>query len=311
MSYKNCIICLCDLHTLALIIFQDGKKQIGKFHNEELLINYCINHAEEFNHIIFLGNPNKTTQTKEFLKLNHITNVYSYDTSAKHNSSSSDNLQASIETILNTVYDIKNTLKEEQPKNSSLLSINTSSAPKDLKELRIMVESMSETIGKVERQSDYLIGCMDTGTSSENNSMVEDLRNELNAYKNDFYYKSMQRYGVNISIEILDRLYNEKHYLERDHAADNMALKNIKKIIAFCETKIKKLNIQTETSNEGDNFDCNTMVSYDDIVMTNDKELRGRIAYSISPAYYWTLPRVNAPGEDKLLIKEETVALYE
>ena len=120
----------------------------------------------------------------------------------------------------------------------------------------------------------------------------------------------MMKFGVNTVIEILERLYTEKNLLMQKGNADD-ELDRIAQIISFCEAKIKKLNLKVRLSSEGDEFDGGRMVSFDDKVVTDDENKKGRVAYSISPAIYWTLPRVNAPGEDELLIKEETVALYE
>ena len=151
---------------------------------------------------------------------------------------------------------------------------------------------------------------LQTGIGSNSSEIVEDLRKELAEYKNDFYQKSMQQFGVNITINILERLYVEKDQLMHQENV-NEELTRITQIISFCETKMKKLNLRISHSSDGDEFDGRKMITYDDKVSTDNTDLKGRVAYSIFPAIYWTLPRVNAPGEDELLIKEETVALYE
>lgn len=185
-------------------------------------------------------------------------------------------------------------------------------------------QKMDEIIERVKilddrtRSIEFSIGELDNLTNNESfgvNSVITELQTELSEYKKDFYFKSMQKYGVNIMIEILKKLYEEKHSLRllNQDQVQNDFLERIERIIVFCKNRAKKMNVLIEESSNGDIFDGKKMIAYDDdCIFTNEECLKGRVASSISPAFYWILPRVNAPIADyyKLMIEEEIVVLY-
>lgn len=141
-------------------------------------------------------------------------------------------------------------------------------------------------------------------------SVIDDLRNELSSYKNDFYLKSMQKYGVDIAIKMISRLYSEKQDIEQNFPEDEGLRERFKKLIDFCQAEFSKLNLEFVRSVSGDQFDGEKMTSYDDYVDSSEPSLSGCVAYSISPAVIWTLPIVNSESNHKIVLKEEIVALY-
>lgn len=145
--------------------------------------------------------------------------------------------------------------------------------------------------------------------TNDSSLITKEVLDELDQYKKDFYLKVSQN-GVNVSVEMVSMLYEEKYRMEQQEGPDSPSVARMKEMISFCLSRIKGLNVSVKQSCSGDAFDGNTMIAYDDIIETNQKGLDGRVACSITPAFYWTLPRVNAPESYSTLLKEEVVALY-
>ena len=70
------------------------------------------------------------------------------------------------------------------------------------------------------------------------------------------------------------------------------------------ENLLKKLDIVTVRSSQGDDFDPETMTSSNVIENTDNPELDGTVARSVTPAYY------NVKRTDKTLIKNESIILF-
>lgn len=314
--YKSMKSVIFDLRISRLVYYQGGKiHQQGQATPSEG-VDWCLQNLDEGSSVFLIGSARETEGI--FQQLNkYRLNICCYDVQQADPKKNINNSQISLDGVLSSLNEIKILLKREQPKSANYALINTSSPQretKDIKELKSFISDSFEALNKKQAETNYLVNEIynrEPETSSNGSSVIiEDLRKELAAYKNDFYQKSMMKFGVNTVIEILERLYTEKNLLMQKGNADD-ELDRIAQIISFCEAKIKKLNLKVRLSSEGDEFDGGRMVSFDDKVVTDDENKKGRVAYSISPAIYWTLPRVNAPGEDELLIKEETVALYE
>lgn len=311
---KECVI--FDVKSLNVTYYRNGKLQENGFVKSlNEFIKWCSENLSPEACIVLLG----TNQIDGlFSYLEHFRfNICCYDINLHTYQRVANNNQNSTNDILNAVNEIKTLLKREQPKNSNYSLFNTSSPQydtKEIKELKSFLVELFEGLNKKQSETQYLVSEIynrDAETSNNGSiEIIDDLRKELAAYKNDFYQKSMLNFGVNTAIEILERLYTERNLLKQSTNIDG-ELDRITKIISFCEIKIKKLNLKVSYSSEGDEFDSSRMITYDDKVSTDNEDLKDCVAYSISPAIYWTLPRVNAPGEDELLIKEETVALYE
>lgn len=304
-----------DLRISRLAYYQDGKMLNQCKATPSDGINWCLSNLLAGSSVFLIGSTRETEDVFQQLN-NYKFNICCYDVQQTEPNKNINNLQISLDGVLSSLNEIKVLLKREQPKSASYALFNTSSPhceTKDIKDLKSFISDSFETLNKKQSETNYLVSEIynrePESSSNGGSEVIEDLRKELTAYKNDFYQKSMMKFGVNTAVEMLERLYTEKNYLK--HNDNSEELERIMLIISFCEAKMKKLNLRVRLSSDGDEFDGGRMVSYDDKVATDDENMKGRVAYSISPAIYWTLPRVNAPGEDELLIKEETVALYE
>ena len=305
-----------DFSKSTMTIYSKGKEQTNPLTSYDDALRFCVKNRYKDISVILVGATDEANIFFNSLAQYDI-NVCCYNVPQAEPNKNVNNSQISFDGLLSSLNEIKALLKKEQPKSANYALINTSSPlreTKDIKELKSFISDSFEALNKKQSETNYLVTEIynrESEVSSNGGSeVIEDLRKELAAYKNDFYQKSMMKFGVNTVIEILERLYTEKNLLMQKGNADD-ELDRIAQIISFCEAKMKKLNLKIRLSSEGDEFDGGRMVSFDDKVVTDDENKKGRVAYSISPAIYWTLPRVNAPGEDELLIKEETVALYE
>lgn len=143
---------------------------------------------------------------------------------------------------------------------------------------------------------------------SEEYSVYNELKSELSAYRNDFYLKSVQRLGLDALIEILCSMCARLHSTTNltDEARDV-----IRYDIKLVERALNnRFNVQCVYSEIGAYFNEETMVTFPgEFIETENESLKGCVAYSVSPAIYWTIPRVNS-GEQKFLYKEESVVLY-
>lgn len=310
---KNWII--IDFSKSTMTTYSNGQEQTRPLNSYVDALRFCVKNKHNRISVILVGATNETQYFLDSLAQYDI-NVCCYDVQQVEPNKNVNNSQISLDGVLSSLNEIKALLKREQPKSANYALINASSPQretKDIKELKSYITDSFEALNKKQSETNYLVTEIynrESEVSSNGGSeVIEDLRKELAAYKNDFYQKSMLKFGVNTAVEILERLYTEKNLLKQKDNQEE--LDRITQIISFCEAKMKKLNLRVKLSSDGDEFDGGRMVSFDDKVTTDDEKKKGRVAYSISPAIYWTLPRVNAPGEDELLIKEETVALYE
>ncbi len=308
---------ICDIRKMFLTYYIGGKKGIRSFNSEDDVLNMCmINFLPGTCIILLIGTPNQTIKLLKKLKQYNY-NVYCYELDNNENIQKYDSQHIGVDEIFTSLNELKDLLKREQHRSANYALINTSSPQretKDIKELKSFIIDSFEALNKTQLETNYLVTEIYNRNQEEtscngSSEVIADLRKELAAYKNDFYQKSMMKLGVNTAIEILEGLYAEKNLLKKKENSEELNI--IMQIISFCESKIKKLNLRVRFSSDGDEFDGGRMVSFDDKIPTDDGNMKGRVAYSISPAIYWTLPRVNAPGEDELLIKEEIVALYE
>lgn len=162
----------------------------------------------------------------------------------------------------------------------------------DLKEILVSLKEHVETLGKEE---------------SANKEIIE-LKEELSKYKNDFYFKSVQRQGLDAMIEVLDGMCTLR-YNSRNKSQD--IVDSIDYGIKLVERALQKtFKIRFVSSKEGDLYNEETMIAYpSDSVPTDDTALSGCVAKSLSPAVYWSLPRVNS-SDLEFLYKEESVILF-
>ena len=168
--------------------------------------------------------------------------------------------------------------------------------------LQVINETLSELKEKINAIFEYV------NNVSDEYSMYNELKSEISAYRNDFYLKSVQRLGLDALIEILNSMCARLHSTINltDEVKDS-----IRYDIKLVERALNsRFNVQCVYSEIGTAFNEETMVTFPgEFIDAENELLKGCVAYSVSPAIYWTIPRVNS-GEQKFLYKEESVVLY-
>ena len=224
-----------------------------------------------------------------------------------------DSHEAYYQVIARSLSELNVSIKDIQNRTSQLTSSRNSH--KDAEQTAAF-DNLSKSISRIEnytKETHYfareLYNNAPNGTNNSD-TIISDLREELNKYKNDFYLKTIQPY-VCFAIEMVCVMYEDLYNLIQTEGIESPLVERMRRVISASENYIKRMNVQIRTSQIGDAWNPNLMRAYDDRVCTNQEEMKGHVAYSISPAFFWVLPRVNAPGSDNLLLKEEIVALYE
>ena len=182
-----------------------------------------------------------------------------------------------------------------------IVEIN-SNIEKDLMALKNSVSTLSEGIEEIKQ---YL----QSNSNRESDETNRLLKEELAAYRSDFYLKSVQRLGMDALLDIMDRLCTRLY--DSNNSSDETK-EVLKYTIALIERTLRsKFRVRCVSSEPGAEFNSETMIAYpDDSIATEDTALIGCVAQSISPAIYWTIPRVNS-DEMEFLYKEENVVLYQ
>lgn len=165
---------------------------------------------------------------------------------------------------------------------------------------------IKDSINKMSDKVDSLLESKKEET--EDNNEISALKEELSKYRSDFYFKSVQRQGLDAMIEVWESMYTLL-YNSRTKGSD--VIETIEYNINLIERALQKtFKIRFASSAEGETYNEEKMIAYpSDSIFTSDEQLRGRIAKSLSPAVYWTLPRVNS-SDMEFLYKEECVILY-
>lgn len=283
--------------------------QTCKVKDEELK-SFCIKYSQY--HFIILNNENSSIFLRKLLTDLGVS-YYEYI-----NQTNSTNDNAKYSEILLALKNIEKNMGNNSSKSSffSFSKLNSennvigdSKHSSVITQMTHQLQSLTEKISGIEYIVNELYN-QEPNQSDKSSIVIEDLRRELSSYKEDLYLKSMQKYGVEIAIKIIDRLYAERRDLNESGSFNNEIIERYNKLIEFCSSEFRRLNLRIFNSNSGDLFDGERMVSYDDYVETEDHTLNGRVAYSISPSISWTLPRVNSDSKTELVLKEEIVALY-
>lgn len=202
-------------------------------------------------------------------------------------------LQISIEDFCLRVIELYKPRVNEEP---------TNNIDKDLLDLKDSVATLNEGVDEIKQ-------LLKSSNDRESDEINRSLKEELTAYRADFYLKSVQRLGLDALLEIMDRLctrlYNSSNSSDETKEVLKYAINLIERTLR------SKFHIRCVSSESGSQFDSETMIAYpDDSISTEDTALFGCVAQSISPAIYWTIPRVNS-DEKEFLYKEESVVLYQ
>lgn len=303
---NNCII--YDARSKRIYYFINGEEaESGEAKAYDEVLNYCfLRGGRQTITVVLIGQRNETEQLYQELRKYRnfvVCRCVSNSISEPSPKAEPQSVKVDMSEMLKSLSQLTTLIKEERSQSVQQIESIKHSLNQSLVQILDGQKELKYYVGEI---YDHGATCSGGG----NSEVVNSLRKELEIYKNDFFQKSMLRYGVNVMIDIIKHLYAEKYLLRKQHI-DGDEYNRICQIISFCEAHMKKLNLQTKSSQMGEEFDGERMKAYDDIETTEDVNLKGRVAYSISPAIYWTLPRVNAPGEDKLLLEEEIVSLYE
>lgn len=186
-----------------------------------------------------------------------------------------------------------------------------------LSEVHTIINQILQEITKIERhiseqdkKIDYLVD-ESSNTNQPSDNYVNDLKEELSKYKEDYYYKSMRKQGIDSIIDISVFLYENKQAITGNGSEETCNM--IDRLIKYVTDQLRRLGVKTVQSKEETIFNSQYMVTYEkDIIETNNKKLKGKVAKSIIPAYFWRLPLVNGQGNhpDGFLMKEEVVIIY-
>lgn len=162
----------------------------------------------------------------------------------------------------------------------------------------------------LDKRFNFLLQSMPNISSNEDqSSLVEHLKDELSQYRTDFYFKT-RKDGLDGMIDVLDYV-STLLFNMRNSSSELVSI--LSNIVRFVErTMENKYHVICSHSSIGDPFDGSYMRAYSgDMVKTMDIGKKECVAHSVSPAVYWTLPRVEEPSTNKYLYKEELVVLYE
>ncbi len=178
----------------------------------------------------------------------------------------------------------------------SSLFINNSSSHSD------------ESFAKLDSSLKYIIDILENTPSrcdDRNESIIHELKTQLEEYKVDLYHKSMRKLGIDAMLELVEFLYS----LLDD--GDERSNQIVSKIIDYTKRVLReRLNVRCVTSETGSPFNERTMISHPgDLIPTENEQLHNTVARSLRPAFYWTMPMVNGQGGEFLFI-EEVVCLY-
>lgn len=167
-----------------------------------------------------------------------------------------------------------------------------------------VLSEMKEALNSIK----YDIQSMKEMLSKNEDDELNLLKDELSCYRDDFYLKSVQRLGLDALLEILEsmcsRLFMSTNASAEVRESLNYDIKLVERAL------INKFNVKFVRSAAGTPFNEQTMTPFpDDSLASDDENLKGCVAFSVSPAIFWTIPRVNS-GETSFLYREESVVLY-
>lgn len=170
------------------------------------------------------------------------------------------------------------------------------------------INDLSEIKEAINLIKDDLRALKEILSINEENDEVSFLKDELSCYRNDFYLKSVQRLGLDAILDILESMCSRLFMSVNASAEVKESIQYDIKLVERALTN--KFNVRFVRSALGTPFNEQTMTTFpDDSIASDDENLKGCVAFSVSPAIFWTIPRVNS-GETSFLYREESVILY-
>lgn len=159
------------------------------------------------------------------------------------------------------------------------------------------IDDIEETVGNI----DYNI--RNAASSSENDEYKQMLGKKLSEYEEDLYKKLMRKYVIDTHISLFIQINEQIRNSESDNS--------LKAVLEMILAKLDAIGIKTSTSRPGDSFNPKFMTTghYPNIE-TDNNELDGKVAESVSPMFSWNLPSIHQQT-DSMVLREEEVILYQ
>ena len=159
------------------------------------------------------------------------------------------------------------------------------------------IDSIEETVGNI----DYNL--RNASSSNGDDEYKQILNKKLSEYEEDLYKKLMRKYVIDTHISLFIQINEQIRNSESDNS--------LKVVLEMILAKLDAIGIKTYSSKQGDSFNPQYMTTghYPNIA-TDNEELDGKVAESVSPLFKWNLPSIRQQT-DQMLLKEEEVILYQ
>ena len=176
--------------------------------------------------------------------------------------------------------------------------------------LRSLQESLNETTHHFAEKIDGIedmVGNIDynirsgSASNSSDSEYKQALQSKLSEYEEDLYMKLMRKYVVDSQISIYIQIA-EQLFIEHDD--------KLEKVLTLMAKKLESIGVKVVSSESGAEFDPAYMkTGHYTNIPTNNEQLNGKVARSVTPAFMWTLPSTKQQL-NSLLLKEEDVVVY-
>lgn len=176
--------------------------------------------------------------------------------------------------------------------------------------VRSLQESLNETTHHFTEKMDgieEMVGNIDYNVRSGSASKSDDgeykqaLQSKLSEYEEDLYLKLMRKYVIDSQISIYNQIA-EQLYIEQDD--------KLEKVLTLMAKELESIGVKVISSKVGADFDPSRMrTGHYANIPTDNEQINGKVARSVTPAFLWTLPSTRQQGTS-LLLKEEDVILY-
>ena len=209
----------------------------------------------------------------------------------------------SINTIENKVSDVINRLNR--------LDIDRLILIQDgMKEIKPSIDESLSSITTIDKKLDNIRDACEFKDNIYRNINEESLRslqNQISDYKEDLYLKLLSKYVIDINIALFKRIAYRNYDLTKEEQKDN----ELEKFQKYILQSFLTIGILSFSAKEGQDFDPEFMTVSDyPSIETTDKNLNGKIAFSLIPRFIWALPSLQQQSTSLMLSKEEVI-LYD
>ncbi len=176
--------------------------------------------------------------------------------------------------------------------------------------MRSFQESLNETTHHFEEKIDgieEMVGNIDynvrsgSASNSSDSEYKQVLQSKLSEYEEDLYLKLLRKYIIDSQISIYNQVA-EQLYIEQDN--------KLEKVLTMMAQKLESIGVKVIASEVGSDFNPSRMkTGHYTNIPTDNEQLNGKVARSVTPAFLWTLPSTKQQ-DTSLLLMEEDVILY-